>query len=152
LGLFMPTPTLSLACYGAGLVLAAAYLGPSLAVTHSLVPPGMRAMSSAVLFVFLNILGIGLGPMLVGFWSDFMNDMSACPMNDAAVQALQACPRVTDMTSAFIKDGIIPAKTILTTDALNGAVAAGFDFRPMLGPNANILATTTGLIGAGLAV
>src|SRR5262245_14797509 len=48
LGLFMPTPTLSLICYGAGLVLAAAYLGPSLAVTHSLVPPGMRAMSSAV--------------------------------------------------------------------------------------------------------
>jgi MFS family permease len=152
LGLFMPTPMLSLACYGAGLILAAAYLGPSLAVTHSLVPPGMRAMSSAVLFVFLNILGIGLGPMLVGFWSDFMNDMSACPVNDAAVQALQACPRVTDMTSAFIKEGIIPAKTILTTDALNGAVAAGFDFRPMLGPNANVLSNTTGLIGAGIAV
>ena len=33
LGLFMPNPVLSLICYGVGLILAAAYLGPSLAVT-----------------------------------------------------------------------------------------------------------------------
>ncbi len=151
-GLFMPNPVLSLACYGAGLVLAAAYLGPSLAVTHSLVPPGMRAMSSAVLFVFLNILGIGLGPMLVGFWSDFMNDTAACPMAASAVQALHACPRVTDMTSALINAHLIPAKTILTTDALDKAVAAGFDMRPLLQANDNIFATLNGQIGAVLAV
>ncbi len=152
LGLFMPTPTLSLICYGAGLVLAAAYLGPSLAVTHSLVPPGMRAMSSAVLFVFLNILGIGLGPMLVGFWSDTMNDVAACPINDVAVQALHACPRVTDMTGALIREGIIPAKTILTPDALNTAVAGGFDFRPLLEDSGNMFSNLTGQIGTGIAV
>ena len=50
-------------------------------------------MSSAVLFVFLNILGIGLGPMFVGMWSDMMNDIATCPINDVAVQALRACAR-----------------------------------------------------------
>lgn len=152
LGLFMPNPVLSLICYGVGLILAAAYLGPSLAVTHSLVPPGMRAMSSAVLFVFLNILGIGLGPMLVGFWSDFMNDIAACPIGDAAIQAAQACPRVTEVTAAFLKEGIIPAKTVLTADALNGAVASGFDFSPMLQHSEGVFDSLTGQIGAVIAV
>lgn len=151
-GLFMPNPVLSLACYGVGLILAAAYLGPSLAVTHSLVPPGMRAMSSAVLFVFLNIVGIGFGPMLVGFWSDFMNDAAACPMADTAVQALRACPRVTQITAEFIKDGVIPAKTILTTEALDKAVASGFDFRPLLTNETKLFSTLSSQVGAAVAV
>ena len=143
LGMFMPDPHLALACYGAGLILAAAYLGPSLAVTHSLVPPGMRAMSSAVLYVFLNILGIGLGPMLVGMWSDLINDASACVLSDHAVQLAQACPKADDMLAAIRKaPGMLQvmqdagltklvkgAATIpapLTADILHTAVNHGF--------------------------
>ena len=49
------------------------YLGPSLAITHHLVPASMRAMSSAVLFFILNILGLGTGPTIVGIVSDSIN-------------------------------------------------------------------------------
>lgn len=51
--------------------MAAMYLGPSLAITHHLVPPSMRAMSSAALFFILNIIGLGLGPTAVGMLSDW---------------------------------------------------------------------------------
>ena len=47
------------------------YLGPCLAVSHSLVPPAMRALTSAVLFLVLNLIGLGLGPLTVGLLSDF---------------------------------------------------------------------------------
>ena len=51
-------------------VLGTLYLGPSIATTHRLIHPRMRAMSSAVLFFILNLIGLGLGPVAVGFLSD----------------------------------------------------------------------------------
>lgn len=47
------------------------YLGPCLAISHALVPPAMRALTSAVLFLVLNMIGLGLGPLTVGLLSDF---------------------------------------------------------------------------------
>jgi predicted MFS family arabinose efflux permease len=47
------------------------YLGPCLAISHSLVPPAMRALTSAILFLVLNMIGLGLGPLTVGLLSDF---------------------------------------------------------------------------------
>jgi len=67
-----PTVELSLLLYFPGITLAAMYLGPSLAITHHLVPASMRAMSSAVLFFILNILGLGTGPFVVGLLSDWI--------------------------------------------------------------------------------
>lgn len=52
--------------------LGALYLGPSIAITHSLVPAQMRAFASAVLFFVLNIIGLGLGPFVVGLLSDLL--------------------------------------------------------------------------------
>jgi MFS family permease len=72
LALLAPTPELALLLYFPGIILAAAYLGPSLAITHHLVPASMRAMSSAVLFFILNILGLGTGPFVVGLISDWI--------------------------------------------------------------------------------
>ena len=48
------------------------FLGPSIAITHSLVPPHMRAFSSSVLFLVLNLIGLGLGPLTVGIISDYL--------------------------------------------------------------------------------
>lgn len=48
------------------------YLAPNLALAHSLVGLRMRAMSSAVLFFILNIIGLGLGPFVVGLISDYL--------------------------------------------------------------------------------
>ena len=50
-----------------------AYLAPNLAITHSLVGLRMRAMSSAILFFILNLIGLGFGPMVIGFVSDMIN-------------------------------------------------------------------------------
>jgi predicted MFS family arabinose efflux permease len=47
------------------------YLGPILAISHTLVPPAMRSLTSAILFFVLNIIGLGLGPLCTGLLSDF---------------------------------------------------------------------------------
>ena len=46
-------------------------LAPCIASTHFLVGIRMRAMASAILLFMLNLIGLGLGPMLTGFMSDF---------------------------------------------------------------------------------
>jgi predicted MFS family arabinose efflux permease len=51
-------------------ILSTMYLGPSIAMCQTLVSPGMRAMASAVLFFVLNMIGLGLGPLIVGVLSD----------------------------------------------------------------------------------
>ena len=48
------------------------YLAPCIASTHFLVGIRMRAMASAILFFVLNLIGLGLGPMLTGFVSDLL--------------------------------------------------------------------------------
>lgn len=50
--------------------LQSVYLGPSISVTHSLVPASMRALTSAVFFLVINLIGQGFGPPVVGFISD----------------------------------------------------------------------------------
>ena len=46
------------------------YLGNSIATTHNLVGLRWRSTSSALLFLILNIVGLGMGPFSVGFLSD----------------------------------------------------------------------------------
>lgn len=48
------------------------YLGPALAVTHNLVAANSRAFASAILFFILNLIGLGMGPMVVGMLSDWL--------------------------------------------------------------------------------
>ncbi|MCB1844958.1 MAG: MFS transporter [Halioglobus sp.] len=51
------------------------YLGNTIATTHALVGIRMRALASAVLFLILNIIGLGLGPLMVGLLSDHLNPL-----------------------------------------------------------------------------
>ena len=68
--LFLRSTLLSIACLGCCASLHSMYLGPSVAVAHSLVPASMRALTSAVLFLVLNLIGLGFGPLVVGIISD----------------------------------------------------------------------------------
>ncbi len=70
--LFLNNTFLSLTCLGICVSLHSMYLGPSIAVVHSLVPASMRALSSAILFLVLNLVGLGLGPLTVGVVSDLL--------------------------------------------------------------------------------
>ncbi len=56
--------------YAIPVLLNACYLGPMLAMTHGLVSLRMRAVSSSVLFLVLNFIGLGLGPLFTGILSD----------------------------------------------------------------------------------
>jgi MFS family permease len=53
------------------------YLGPSLAMVQALVPLRMRTVSSAILLFIINIIGMGLGPQVVGILSDLLSDQYA---------------------------------------------------------------------------
>jgi hypothetical protein len=48
------------------------YLGPSFAMTQALVTLRMRAVASAILLFALNLIGMGMGPYLVGIASDML--------------------------------------------------------------------------------
>ena len=70
--LFLQNTFLSVICLGFCVSLHSMYLGPSIAVVHSLVPASMRALSSAILFLVLNLIGLGFGPLVVGMISDLL--------------------------------------------------------------------------------
>ncbi len=53
-----------------GALLGPIYLGPTFAMTQSLVRPEMRALASALLLFIINLIGLGLGPWFVGMLSD----------------------------------------------------------------------------------
>ncbi len=44
--------------------------GVQFAIAHSVVEPDMRAMSSALLILLINLFGLGFGPLIVGALSD----------------------------------------------------------------------------------
>jgi len=71
--LFLKPISLSLIGFAGVAFLQSVYLGPAIAVAHSLVPASMRALCSAVLFLVLNLVGLGFGPLMVGLVSDLLS-------------------------------------------------------------------------------
>ena len=53
-------------------ILSGMYLGPAFAMTQGLVTLRMRAVAAAILLFVLNLIGMGLGPTLVGVLSDVL--------------------------------------------------------------------------------
>jgi len=51
-------------------LLSAMWFGPIFGATQSLVKPRMRALASAILLFLVNLIGLGLGPQLVGVVND----------------------------------------------------------------------------------
>ena len=52
------------------LIFMGIYLGPSFAIAQTLAPIHMRAMSTALFFFILNMIGLGLGPSISGWMID----------------------------------------------------------------------------------
>lgn len=55
-------------------LLASMYLGPMLSTIQNLVVPRMRATASAVNLFVVNLVGLGIGPLLMGFMNDQLAD------------------------------------------------------------------------------
>ncbi|MGI9325118.1 MAG: spinster family MFS transporter [Pseudomonadales bacterium] len=62
----------SIGIAGLPVLLGATYLGPTLAMTHGLVGLRMRAVASSILFLVLNLVGMGIGPWFTGLLSDLL--------------------------------------------------------------------------------
>ncbi len=92
--IFLSSTTLVLFFYFISAFLTAIYLGPSLAVTHSLVDAHKRALASAILFLILNLIGLGGGPLLVGAISDYLSA-------DYGAESLRYAFCVTFLTGAI---------------------------------------------------
>ena len=48
------------------------WAAPTYVVVQALVAPGQRTLACAVLLLFMNLLGFGLGPVMVGVISDLL--------------------------------------------------------------------------------
>ena len=48
------------------------FVGPVVAVTHGMVSNKMRALASAIYYLILNLIGLGLGPLMAGVLSDLL--------------------------------------------------------------------------------
>jgi MFS family permease len=70
-----PSAGLSLlAAIPAGL-LGGGWAPPCYAATQNLVPPRMRAVAASVLIFFITLLGMGVGPLAVGFVNDLLTPL-----------------------------------------------------------------------------
>lgn len=56
-------------------ILNSLWYGPSFAILQRLVAPGMRAMAVAVMLFVINMVGLGLGPLVLGTVSDILREM-----------------------------------------------------------------------------
>lgn len=63
------------------------FLGPTIAMIQTLSPVNMRAVASAIKMLCLNLIGMGLGPLVVGVLSDALTPY----YGDAALQLAMAC-------------------------------------------------------------
>jgi MFS family permease len=85
-----PNHYLAFAWLGLAIIAGMAALGPLFAMVQTLVPPGLRAMSVAILFFFSNLIGGGLGPFAAGVLSDWLHTLLG---NESLRYALLAlCP------------------------------------------------------------
>lgn len=71
-GLFVEDKILAQVCLGICSTLYSVYLGPAISVAHRLVPASLRAFASAIFFLVVNLIGLGFGPLTVGFISDLL--------------------------------------------------------------------------------
>ncbi|MCP4036310.1 MAG: MFS transporter [bacterium] len=60
----------ALASFAVFYFVANMYIGPMFAMTQGLVPPNMRATTSAINLFIVNLIGLGLGPFLMGYLND----------------------------------------------------------------------------------
>ena len=67
--LYVPSVTAHVALLCIYLVGAGVYLGPSFAAAQTLAPINMRAMSTALFFLILNLIALGGGPTYIGIVS-----------------------------------------------------------------------------------
>ena len=70
LTLMSANPYMGMVAFGVAAGLLNACIGPTFTITQSIAPLRMRASATAVLFLIVNLVGIGGGPAAIGLLSD----------------------------------------------------------------------------------
>ena len=65
-----PDAAIGVPLYWLSLLLVSSYLGPTFALVQGLAPLRMRALWAAITLLVINLIGLGLGPTLIGVLSD----------------------------------------------------------------------------------
>ena len=69
---YLSTDTaVALAAFVLPAMVSTLYLGPSLSVLHNRISPPLRPAVSAIFLMLLNLIGLGIGPLLIGMMSDW---------------------------------------------------------------------------------
>lgn len=69
-GFLAPTKTMAMSILLIAPALQYMYLGPTMGLMHNMVTPRMRATATALLYLAVNLFGMGLGPTITGLLSD----------------------------------------------------------------------------------
>jgi len=67
-----PTGKLAIAAYFVPALMGAFFQGPTAALTQAVSPVSVRATSGALLLLIGNLIGLGLGPLVIGVLSDLL--------------------------------------------------------------------------------
>lgn len=113
-----------------------AYIGPTLGTMHNIAEPRMRAMATALFFVVVNLIGLGVGPYATGAAIDFAieqrfeglgfaNFVTLCPGGaappDAGTALAGACSTASGLGT---RDGIVVILLVFLWAAAHYFVAA----------------------------
>lgn len=103
-----PTINTHLAFLTVYLVAAGVYLGPSFSVAQTLAPINMRAMSTALFFLILNIIALGGGPTYVGMMSEHLTPAHGETHALRLAMTTLAVPYVISIIAFFVAGQFLP--------------------------------------------
>lgn len=130
-GVWQTDRMMAILVLAAGHIALFVYWTPTLALAMNMVGADMRASSAFVVSLVLGLVGIGLGPTMIGYLSDwfaqwsFAGDYaSACPAGMApkgsAPSVVAAC---SDASAAGVRYGIMAMSALFLWAALHYALA-----------------------------
>ncbi len=73
IAMLAPSAMIAIPLFGINAILGTLWYGPVYATAQSIAPAHMRAVTSAILLFVINLIGLGLGPLVVGGLSDLFN-------------------------------------------------------------------------------
>lgn len=90
------------------LIAAGVYLGPSFAIAQTLAPINMRAMSTALFFLILNIIALGGGPTITGLISNALTPQYGETQALRLAITMLAIPYVISIVAFFFAGRLLP--------------------------------------------
>lgn len=108
------------------------YLGPTMGLMHNMVTPRMRATATALLYLAVNLFGMGLGPTITGMLSDYFASLhfagaygAQCPGGVAAANAPAGLNALCQAAAAHgLRWALIACTLALLWSALHYLLAA----------------------------